>query len=570
MSKRFLSVDPDSLAAEAEEYLDDLAEEDTRRKYAKAKDLATTDYDLPPVRLVSTAHRMRRVLAGRSDLERDAMQGYRKSDKALRDKRLLTALSPPAPAPSVVVAHDKPEKRKATSLNDVVQENKYVRDADGAPVLEAIIPEHEFRNLPPPGSEPLPAGHTRAVTTEGVPAGPSTSFVDPVRARPKWDREDLPAWVKDQVKPPRWWGWKFITTTFSTTGIGPNGAGQYANLVVQGTDENQRIGKAVIFVRMEYRFRFSNAVSTWTTRAQYTIDGVGTGSSTSVKGTVNPGWTVPDAGPGASTLYPNFCIVRGAGGYSATANAITESDPTVDINATVGCTTGQLQAAATPNVGTLAIGDNAPVIAAAGAGYPGSAATPPAPVAFTQTIPNIPPANIRFAQDYQQYGPKGYTVAALVGSQNVTVPANIDVRGYNAGSMSAVRILVVWSRGDFTTASPPVASLNYVQPITGTGGTLYSVAAPYNMDELRGTFEVLSDTTWTPQGQDNECVLVEEGVRLYHPSLYPDPASGLASYGQILVFLWSGCINTSRVQVDSGYVRLWYKDASDERSSLNN
>lgn len=461
--------------------------------------------------------------------------------------------------------------------------------------MEPIMSTAEFRNEEAPNTdvrrtelpvivegrrvsdgEPLAPGFTRAVTAEGP--GPQIRFVDPVRKRPMWDREDLPAWIKDTVKPPKWWGWKFITTTFTTENFGRGDPGYVLNFIQQGTDQNQRVGKAVIFKRLEYRLHFTNADEVYTMRANYTLDGVGTGSTTTVKGTINGGWIVPDSGPTTSVLYgatataPNgFAIVRGAMGKNCTAPQVETNTPATAAHQTIA---GEWLAAATPNIGTFNPGDIHPAQVAGaspGVSYPATAATPPIAVALQQTIPSTPRIDVVNARMWQQYGPKGFTVPASVGSKEVTVPAVTNKRGLDGCEMLGFRVLIVWTRADCTTTLQDAVT-HYLEGHVGKGGHTYYVAGAFNMDEYRGTFEVLSDTTWTPNANEYETTLVEEGVRLDHPALYPDPATGLASYGQIFIFLLSNASNASGtgVYLQDGYARLWYEDASDPRSALNN
>jgi len=454
--------------------------------------------------------------------------------------------------------------------------------------FEPIMSTAEFRNEEAPRTKLLVVGVTEP---ELLPRdhpnyrAPDGEIVEKVRSvpatrkRPVWDREDLPSWIKDKVKVPKWWSWKFVTTEFVGHLTANAPSGQYISLILQGTDQNQRIGKAVMFRRLEFRLRFRNRNSSYQLQPGYNIDGVGAGSTTAVKGQINAGWIVPDSGPGTSALYgatataPNgFAIVRGTGGYNAIITPIAESDPAVDALATVGYPANSFQAPATPAIANIPVGSFWPLAQVAGTpavpnGGP-NAVAPPAPIGFMQTIPANPPADLRIAQDYQTYGPKGFTVPASVGSMTTFVPPANVLKSTPSGAMSAVRVLIVWSRGDFTVASPPLALANYLDLIDP--GFPQAIVSPYNMDELRGTFEVLADQTWTPQGEENETTIVEEGIRLWHPALYPDAGSGLASYGQILVFLIAPEEPTAVVEVDAGYFRLWYEDMSDARSALKN
>lgn len=368
------------------------------------------------------------------------------------------------------------------------------------------------------------------------PPGPTTLPVE--SAAP--DREDLPRRPR-QSRVPRWYSWKLFVTNYSATSFAAHPTPINLNPIVGGDDQDQRIGRLICMKRLEFRMHVRNHVTQQTTRGPYVIAGNGEVNPLDPTGpyTQTNGWTVPDSSPYVSTLYPpsgaqpGYNVTRGCGGRDVpSVFAETNFSQSQETFSYIG--TGEVLAAATPTIATIAPGDITPLVApgTAAVPYPGNAITPLAPIFFTQTIPQTPRNTVALGNDFQTYGARGYTVPPFKGA----APTNVPVATLNGGSssgwrMQPFRVLIVYvNQSESSFVAPGIEFfLDATQP-----GNYF--AGRYNYDHLRGSFEVIADHTINP-GDVCEYTLVEEGIKMDHEVVFISTVTADASTGQLLAFL---------------------------------
>lgn len=370
-----------------------------------------------------------------------------------------------------------------------------------------------------------------------APAPKELPVVEEARA----DKEDLPRRPR-HTRVPRWYSWKIFVSNYVSTYFNPHPpSGINLNPIVKGEGQDNRIGNLVVMKRLEFRFHVRCNVTQQTTQAPYNIAG---------NGEVNPldpdgpyiqtnGWKVPDSGPAVSTLYPpdpgagtvGFCVTRGGGGRNvSTINA--EGAAPLANEVGVYLEQGALTLPATPGIGTIPAGQITPAVVSTPQGYAGNVATPTANINFTQTIPETPRAAAYWANDWQTYGPRGYTVPPIKGAAVTEVPpAHFNSSSSSGYRMQPFRVLIVYLNNSPSPIEAP--SIDFFLTPTQPGNYF---CGRYNYDNLRGSFEVIADHTINP-GDVCEYTLVEEGIKMDHEVVFLSGATAHATTGQLLAFL---------------------------------
>jgi len=328
-------------------------------------------------------------------------------------------------------------------------------------------------------------------------------------------------------------------------------------------------------------------VESWFLGSGETVPGDSPTSSGTGYTITNPGYLVGDSGPvrssvyGTTVNYPNgICVMRGAAGRDATIPNIEYAG--VPAQERLYLLAGDLQAAATPNIGTIGIGqiEQANVAGVSpGVSTPPKIANPIAPIAFNAQIPNMPPNTLVTANEWAIYGPAGYTVPPTYGREAYETIPLIMKTGPDAGELATTRIVLFVDHHPYPEIAQP-----QTDPLAGdlfeTEGftTEFPTAVGlYNM-ENQHRWSIIEDQTHVPQAGAHSHTVVQPAKYLDNPidvifgSPTPPPGSSIpAQYweactdGKFYLGVFASDMFTlvpaaSDIYKVDGIVRLFYTD----------